>query len=500
MTKRTEILLIVLLILVGVFLFLYKLPWVSGTNDEKVCYLKTGKYLLKNFRWDTDCTIGHPPLTFYWHGLPSLFFTGEAEQELLYARLTMLPVFIAFAVCMFIVSKRFFGLWSGFLALILFIFNPEILSHVRLITVDFFLAFFIFLFCIFFYAFIKKPGWKYFFLTAFVLGLNLLTKHTALILLPLMPVGAGLAVWFNKSDWKKLAAGMSGILFIAFFMLHAGYLFKESAKFPDSISSGRLNKIAALPNGKTILTVLFPRAYLIGLDYQFQSSEDEAWRAFIAGEYYEGHRWYFLPLSFLIKTPVPLLILIFGSILFIIFKKFNGKPLLNLYLLIIIVWFWINLAVFNHRDLGLRYLLMIYPLIFVLIGEIGGIREIGKIGKGVITVLLVWYIAGTIAVAPHYLAFANETIGGPQNAWKYFADSNLDWGQEDRYFEEYWREHPELVVEPVTPTTGKIAVYASSLNMFHYHEYQWLRKLNKEPIEEIGFVWLIFDIKPEELK
>jgi len=36
----------------------------------------------------------------------------------------------------------------------------------------------------------------------------------------------------------------------------------------------------------------------------------------------------------------------------------------------------------------------------------------------------------TALVYPHYLAFFNQSIGGPHNGYKWLADSNIDWGQD----------------------------------------------------------------------
>ncbi len=34
------------------------------------------------------------------------------------------------------------------------------------------------------------------------------------------------------------------------------------------------------------------------------------------------------------------------------------------------------------------------------------------------------------AVAPHQLAYFNESVGGPERGYRYLSDSNLDWGQD----------------------------------------------------------------------
>ena len=33
-------------------------------------------------------------------------------------------------------------------------------------------------------------------------------------------------------------------------------------------------------------------------------------------------------------------------------------------------------------------------------------------------------------IAPHQLAYFNESIGGPEQGYRYLSDSNLDWGQD----------------------------------------------------------------------
>ena len=40
-------------------------------------------------------------------------------------------------------------------------------------------------------------------------------------------------------------------------------------------------------------------------------------------------------------------------------------------------------------------------------------------------------------IFPHYLPYFNEFIGGPDNGHKYLADSNIDWGQDLKLFDDY---------------------------------------------------------------
>ena len=36
----------------------------------------------------------------------------------------------------------------------------------------------------------------------------------------------------------------------------------------------------------------------------------------------------------------------------------------------------------------------------------------------------------SLRIAPHQLAYFNESIGGPEQGYRYLSDSNLDWGQD----------------------------------------------------------------------
>jgi hypothetical protein len=49
---------------------------------------------------------------------------------------------------------------------------------------------------------------------------------------------------------------------------------------------------------------------------------------------------------------------------------------------------------------------------------------------GLVSILCVWQLVGTLRVHPHYLAYFNELVSGPENGYKYLVDSNLDWGQD----------------------------------------------------------------------
>ena len=55
---------------------------------------------------------------------------------------------------------------------------------------------------------------------------------------------------------------------------------------------------------------------------------------------------------------------------------------------------------------------------------------------------VVWFVASALSVFPHSLSYFNALAGGPRNAWRYFLESNLDWGQ-DGYALQAWLDRRE---------------------------------------------------------
>jgi hypothetical protein len=47
-----------------------------------------------------------------------------------------------------------------------------------------------------------------------------------------------------------------------------------------------------------------------------------------------------------------------------------------------------------------------------------------------IALLIIWYLTEVIFIAPYFISYFNESVGGAKNGYKYVVDSNLDWGQD----------------------------------------------------------------------
>src|SRR3989339_880736 len=117
-----------------------------------------------------------------------------------------------------------------------------------------------------------------------------------------------------------------------------------------------------------------------------------------------------------------------------------------------ILLYWAS-SINSPLNIGVRHVLPTFPLIYFLVarqinnwltiftpnnlnGFLGKLKFFGKtlisysVKYFIVTLLLIWQFFSIIFVAPYFLSYFNEIIGGPANGHKYAVDSNLDWGQD----------------------------------------------------------------------
>jgi hypothetical protein len=155
-------------------------------------------------------------------------------------------------------------------------------------------------------------------------------------------------------------------------------------------------------------------------------------------------------------------------------------------------------SLFVDPQLGIRYVMPALPFLLVLAGAaaLDGARW-----PRVPWLLAAWAVASALSYHPHSIAYFNELIGPRVNAYRYLADSNLDWEDHDHFIDDFRRRHPGLriVVSPEHPQAGDVVVGANELvGIFDPNRYRWLRE-NFTPAGHVGYSHLLFRITPEQL-
>ncbi len=148
-----------------------------------------------------------------------------------------------------------------------------------------------------------------------------------------------------------------------------------------------------------------------------------------------GWRSYYVR-AMLYKVPEGTLLLFALSIaVLIVIRKTPAGWFDELALLTIPAVILFSMTFLTDINLGLRYVLGVFPYLFVAIGKVVPwsleLREPWRrLSGGIVGGLLILTLSASIGIAPSYLAYFNWASGGPDREPVRLIDSNLDWGQD----------------------------------------------------------------------
>ena len=520
----------------------------SPTMDEQnhiargLAYLRTG---------DLRLSVEHPPLVNALCALPLLLCpqiklpldhpswqngawyvfadeflwranTANVDLIVFLARLPVMGLSLLLGAVAYRWAKELAGVWAGLVALFLVACDPNILAHARLVTTDLGVTVFSFLAIYTFWQAWREPGFQpglRLMPTGIALGLALTAKFSALLLCPLL---CFLAFWLILTRRTLRPALALVIVFaLAAFTLWAVYGFEFRP-----LNAGGLPLPAP--------------SYLRGVQAILRRTEGGN-PAFLLGHYSTMGWWYYFPVAFLIKTPIPTLLLLGVSLVLTARQRAWGN---NLFLLLPAAAF-LAVNLFSRLNIGYRHLLPVLPFVFVYIArwisaefqvQSSGLWKPRTLNLKQIAVglLAIWYLASALLIYPDYLAYFNELIGGPANGYRWLVDSNLDWGQDlpglRRYVEArgltqvylswfgsarpehygiparslpgyplYQGEAEDFGFNPYHPAPGIYAISVSNLQGVTLRDrdtFLWFRQ--RQPTARIGYSIFVYEVPPEK--
>ena len=357
-------------------------------------------------------------------------------------------------------SRRRYGPVGGLISLSCFCLCPNFLAHSGLATVDVGASLFFGAAVFAGLWYFERPSWPRAGLAGTALGLAQLAKFTSIFLIPLFLLGAALAPRLARepegkgllhpksySSLRRLLS-LTVILVITWLILWAGYRFEwDPYAFSDLYFRSQSLKWAQ--TRFDFLPLPVPPSYLDGFDAQLADAEHNKFPNYLFGRWYEGQKWYYFPFAIAVKTPIPILLAFLAALFFrrrdlSTTRSFWSWSPQEVALIVVMIVVYLGLTWRNQLQIGLRYLLPLYPLAYVLIGRLGGPGFRQRFGRGYVWVLSglgVWLLIGTLRIHPHYLAYFNELGGGPDRGYRILLDSNLDWGQDLPGLADYLKEH-----------------------------------------------------------
>jgi hypothetical protein len=397
----------------------------STVFDEPI-HLKAGYETIT--KRDFTSNVENPPLPREIISLPLLLFPEILIQPVPYLpRLIVIGTTVLLAVFTSWFAKRLYGRRAGILTLILFTFEPSLLAHGHYATTDLLFTFFITLTIISFWCWTKRVTVTSTVFLAVSVGLALASKILALPILSLSFFILFVLMLIKKDTAFKHPhhALQHGILLITitFLTLWSTYFYswqshpESEVSVEPKILSLILHSVASSKNPLSS----YANTILAGMHY---NGLDHLRQPFYFGSVHDHALPQYYLVAFLLKTPLPLLILFTASLILLVKKRENTAiifvPITVLFLSMIFV----------NVDIGIRYMLPVYPLVIIFSSRIAGLfKPSHHFPYLFIMILVLWQCLGTLQVFPYFISFFNEFAGGTQGGYHYFVDSNVDWGQ-----------------------------------------------------------------------
>jgi len=310
-------------------------------------------------------------------------------------------------------SYRIWGMPAAILGSGLAVTEPTLIAHSSLITPDIATTFFVVLLSYLLWEYTQSASLPRFLLAGIALGAALGSKFSAIIALAALiaiaamdaPSGGWVLPWRHrlpaKDRWHPYAEMplmLSYLCAIALLTLLFLYAFHGLSLWRD----GLVDQLTHVSGGHP---------------------------AFFLGRHSTTGWWYYFPVAFALKTPVLTLAAIVASL--VLCRA--GLPLRRREALFLLVLpaLWLLTMMWGGVDVGIRYLLPMYPFLFLVASRLSTFSFRPRLlMPAILLTTIAWNAVGTLALAPHFLASASVIAGGPSGLARFLSDSNVDWGQD----------------------------------------------------------------------
>ncbi|MCP4421548.1 MAG: phospholipid carrier-dependent glycosyltransferase [Chloroflexi bacterium] len=425
-------------------------------------------------------------------------------------------------------GRELAGYGVALFAFFLLAFDPNVLANGRFISGDIPLTLF---FTLTIYGYwrwaARDANWWALLVAGVGLGMASVSKFNAGLLLPILGLLGVYLAWQWRS-WRSLLALLL-LGGVGSFVIWTVYGFA----------------LRPLPGG----------AFWDDLFWELQYF-GKAHGSYLVGNYSTTGWWYYFPFAFVLKSPLPTLLLLMAAFTALFLRKFGKNQQISqiddfhsairnpqsaftediLFLLLpAAVYFGVSLT--SSLNIGYRYLLPVLPFLwlFTAVSLKNLPNKWHKPIQFAAGATACWLLLQSIFIWPDYIPFFNLLAGGTDKEWQLLSDSNIDWGQDlpalaawqqetgkpvnlsyfgtahpSAYGIEFepmpmWSPAPEAAVpghqlyDPMNPMPG---IYALSVNSLHgvvlgeqRDAFAWFRE--QEPLARLGKSILLYEVFPD---
>lgn len=429
--------------------------WRTGNFQMDPGNLPLGKLLLSGPLIFLDPTLPsfpfHGSVILYDYMFGEMFFYwvgNDGERLLFLARCVNLALSCLLGLLIWRAVRKRQGEAPAALAAALYFFSPDILAHATLATVDFTGTFFVTVSCLLFLDFMEQATVSRALAVGLAASAALFCKHSALLLWPAFAVALAL------SRAKKEAVLLALWGFLPWLAVFGAYAAVE-------------------PMG------------LKGIAYRFHQIGQVGQPAYLFGHVsVTGWRWYYAVAVLVKSTPAELAAM--SGVLWLLWhKRGRLKPETALPLALMAMYF--AAASISRLQVGLRYVLPLYPMLVLLAGT--ACADWLKAEKG-------WRIfaftlglaqaASAVYAAPDFIPYFNAFAGGTRGGYYILGDSNLDWGQDLNRLAAYLKAqgNPEVILS-YFGTAAPERLGFKSQRLYSHNTFQDTWTNSENPAQEL---------------
>ncbi|MBI3491207.1 MAG: glycosyltransferase family 39 protein [Acidobacteria bacterium] len=395
-------------------------------------------------------------------GRQFLFDSGNnADRIVLVSRIAPILLTILTTGLIYVWSSRLFGNLWGLMPAVLFGLSPHVLAHGHYVTTDVAAAFGVVLATFFFLRWLEDPSWTTLVLAGLAFGVAQLCKFSAVLLVPYFTVLTACWVALHATNRWRRASMLAGVVLIGYLVVVYPTYFLLTRNYPITLQAtdtafalstyehgptpaGATCRLQRCPADLAVWMsrqpILRPMAqYGLGALMVAQRTAEGGktyWLGRVAGR---GSRAYF-PIVYVLKEPLPVLILIFVSLAYGLRRDFS-----HFALAFWVLFYWLT-SMRSPLNIGFRHLIPSLPFAYMLVASSWRQWSLksGRVTVGLLAVLLLWFVGETLAASPYFLSSFNELGGGTREGYRYVTDSNFDWGQDALRLRQFVLDHPEI--------------------------------------------------------
>ncbi len=376
-------------------------------------------------------------------------YSNPAQQMLFDTRAAMTVFPLLMALLIFFAAREMFGPGPAMVALVLAAFEPNFLAHGPLLTNDVALATCLFAAVYAFWRYVRQPGWWRLGICGAACGLTLVSKHSGLILFPILFLLAlvetatapaapattaanGLPPAASQPA-LRLAAALGVMAAISFAVLWSFYGLRYSdqptgpgfAPLLASVGSIAHSRLAAFSIAHAARFHLLPQAFLEGLVF-FLATESRP--TFLLGTRYLHGVWFYFPTVLAIKCTLGFLLLLVLALFARLVRSRESRR--EALWMLAPAAVYLTASMTSNLNIGVRHVLPIFP--FLMVWAAAGAWKLAKSSRAALVAvcaLVLLHVVSSLRAYPDYLPYSNEFWGGPSQTYRLLTDSNVDWGQ-----------------------------------------------------------------------